>query len=273
MTYCGYRVIIINKGSNKMKKILLVVFIIFVGVGFAAAEGGAWEWKDHFASTTYGVALMPVDFSNHETELSEVLLMPGIDIRLFTGNNVTKRGGFYSGTEIGLITFLSIDEGFEDTYYGLDSGSVTYNVVNSDSFIGTVFALAKYGYRLDLGVSFFGISLGWEMGIGARIASGNFDYSAVIGDNEGSRSEGYDTSAISMMLDTAVEASVRLGTSLRFVAKLGALLTPPLIDIRSNYAGISDPTTDDNAGAIINSYDVESFPVIATGRVGFIISY
>ena len=169
--------------------------------------------------------------------------------------------------------FFSGDTEFEDTYNGLTSGSVTYNVVNSDSFIGTVFVLAKYGYRLDLGVKLFGISLGWEMGIGARIASGNFDYNADIDGNEGHRSEGYDTTAMSMILDTAVEGSVRLGTSLRFVAKLGVMLTPPFINISSVYAGITDPTSANWADEIIKSYDVESSPLITTARVGFIVSY
>lgn len=258
-----------------MKKIIIFIFLlVFTAMFLTAEENGVWDWKDNFASTTYGVALLPVEFNNNETGLSETLIMPGIDIRLFNGKNITKKGGFYTGTEIGLIMFFSGDSGFEDTYNGTASGSVTYNVTNSDSFIGTVFVLAKYGYRLDLGVKLFGLSLGWEMGIGARIASGNFDYGAEINGFEGSRSEGYETTAMSMMLDTAVEASVRLGTSLRFVVKLGALLTPPFINIDDTYAGINDPTDGgDYADIIIKSYNIESFPLIATGRIGFIVSY
>lgn len=128
----------------------------------------------NFASTTYGVAFMPVEFYNENMDTSNTVTMTGIDIRLFNGKNITNRGGFYTGTEIGLIMFFSGDEEFEDSYTdGTDT--VEYTIVNSDSFIGTVFLMAKYGYRLDLGLKLFGISLGWEMGIGARIASGNFD--------------------------------------------------------------------------------------------------
>lgn len=258
-----------------MKKMILVILIAFIGINFTFAEEGAWVWKDNFASTTYGVALMPVEFNNNDTDVSNTIIMPGIDIRLFNGKNVTKRGGFYTGTEIGLIMFFGGDAEFEDTYYGTTAGSVTYNIVNSDSFIGTVFVLAKYGYRLDLGVKLFGVSLGWEMGIGARIASGNFDYKANIGGHEVSISDGYETTAMSMILDTAVEASVRLGTNLRFVGKVGMLLTPPFVDISTSTAPASDLNTVeyDEAEEIIGRYDVEGFPVITTVRVGFIVSY
>jgi hypothetical protein len=242
-----------------------------------AEENITWDWKDNFASTTYGIALMPVNFEGAGTNTGNSIYLPGIDIRLFNGKNITKKGGFYTGTEVGLIMFFSGDGEFQATYTDdLAGDSVNYNVLNSDSFIATVFVLAKYGYRLDLGVKLFGVSLGWEMGIGARIASGNFDISANIDGNEVSRSEGYDTTAMSMILDTAVEASVRLGTNLRFVAKLGVMLTPPLV----RFDGIYDQTIDLSDGAdygeaeaIIENYEIESSPLITTARVGFIVSY
>ena len=67
-----------------MKKMILVILITFIGLSFAVAEeAGAWEWKDNFASTTYGVALLPVDFYNSSTDSYNTVMMPGIDIRLF----------------------------------------------------------------------------------------------------------------------------------------------------------------------------------------------
>ena len=260
-----------------MKKLIIFIFLLAsTSLLLTAEENSTWDWKDNASSTTYGVAVMPVTITNSETGLDETFNMPGLDIRLFNGKNITERGGFYTGTEVGLIIFLSTDEAFQDTYTGSTSGSVDYTLVNSDSFIGTVFVLAKYGYRLDLGVKLFGISLGWEMGIGARIASGNFDYhSSDIGGYEVSRSKGYETTAMSMLLDTAVEASVRLGTGFRFVGKVGVLLTPPFINLDDTYAGIGNVGTvsETDAQKILDSYKIESFPVIATARVGFIISY
>ena len=257
-----------------MKKIILVILIAFIGLSFVVAEEGAWDWKDNAASTTYGVAFMPVDFYNGNKDTSNTVMMTGIDIRLFNGKNVTNRGGFYTGTEVGVIMFFSSDAEFDDSYTDVLANTVDYNVVNSDSFIGTVFVLAKYGYRLDLGVKLFGLSLGWEMGMGARIASGNFDFSANIGGEDGSRSEGYDTTAMSMILDSAVEGSVRLGTNLRFVAKLGVMLTPPLINIDDLGTDVDVADIDSGeADGILKNYDIQSSPLITTVRVGFIVSY
>ena len=257
-----------------MKKMILVILIAFMAFSFAAAEEGFWDWKDNFASTTYGLAFMPVEFYNGNMDTSNTVLMPGIDIRLFNGKNITKKGGFYTGTEVGLIMFFSSDAEFSDSYTDANTDSVNYNIVNSDSFIGTVFVLAKYGYRLDLGIKLFGISLGAEMGIGARIASGNFDFKADIGGDNGSRSGSYDTTAMSMILDTAVEGSVRLGTSLRFVAKVGVMLTPPLINIDDlGTAVVVNPIAPGGADDILENYNVQSSPLITTARVGFIVSY
>lgn len=273
--YCCDKIIF--KENGKMKKIIIFIFLLALTSMFLTAEeNDFWDWKDNAASTTYGIALMPVDFNNVDTGSTNTIYLPGIDIRLFNGKNVTKKGGFYTGTEVGLIMFFSSDAEFNETDYGATSGAVPYTIVNSDSFIGTVFVLAKYGYRLDLGVKLFGISLGWEMGIGARIASGNFDFDADIGGQSVSISEGYDTTAMSMILDTAVEGSVRLGTSLRFVAKLGVMLTPPFINIGGIPDTVGDgidPVDYDEALSILGSYDVESSPLITTVRVGFIVSY
>ena len=51
-----------------MKKIVLLILIAFIGLSFVVAEDGAWEWKDNFASTTYGVAMMPVEFYNENMD-------------------------------------------------------------------------------------------------------------------------------------------------------------------------------------------------------------
>ena len=40
---------------------------------------------------------------------------------------------------------------------------------------GMVFALAKYGYRIDLGISAMGVSLGAELGMGIRIGNGDLE--------------------------------------------------------------------------------------------------
>jgi hypothetical protein len=259
-----------------MKKITIFIFLlVFTTLLYAAEENSTWNWKGNFASTTYGMAFMPVKFEGLDNSSSNTILMPGIDIRLFNGKNITKRGGFYSGTEVGVLIFFSSDTGFQDTYNGATTGTVTYDIINSDSFIGTVFVLGKYGYRLDLGVKLFGISLGWEMGMGVRIAVGNYDYKTSIGAVNTASSAGVATPDMTMMLDTAVEATVRVGTNLRFLARVGIILTPPFIDINGTSSPVPDVTTVDSteADTILNSYSIESSPVFATVRVGLIVSY
>jgi len=253
-----------------MKKIVLVILITFINLNFIFSAEGTWEWKENIASTTYGIALLPVNISNYDTGFNEDIFVPGIDIRVFNGKNVGKRGGFYTGVETGAIIFLPVENELTDLYAG------TSYPVNPEAFVATVFVMAKYGYRLDLGVKLFGVSLGWEMGIGARIASGSFDLKTEINGYEGSTGMGYDSSAMAMILDTAVEASVRIGPNFRFVTKLGGMLTPPLIELDAAGGSMVDPETvgaETDANNIMETYEAESAPVIITARVGFIVSY
>jgi len=173
-----------------------------------------------------------------------------------------RGGGFYTGLETGALMFFIPPDDQLSSMDGIE--------LSSDLFIGTVFLLAKYGYRMDVGFKLFGLSLGWEMGIGARIASGYYELSGDDGTNSGSIETGYDSSYMSMMLDAAVEGAIRLGPNFRFVAKVGAMLTPPLLmmdDETPDYDGGS--TSDD----FLSRFDLESEPYIITGRVGFIMNY
>jgi len=221
-----YRVYILTKECGKMKKILLLAVFFSIAGGFIfAGDTGASVWKPGVASNTYGIVLLPITITDAKGN-SQTVYLPGVDIRLFTGKNVTKRGGFYTGVETGALVFpLSLD----DQLSSMTSSSDTQVSLSTDQFIASVFLLAKYGYRLDLGFKFFGISLGAEAGIGARIASGFFTLYGNDGTVEDSLDMGYDASYMSMMLDAAVEAAIRIGPNFRLVGKLGGMLTPPYI--------------------------------------------
>lgn len=243
-----------------MKKILLLAVFFSIAGGFIfAGDTDASVWKPGVASTTYGIVLLPINITDGKGTTQTVYL-PGADIRLFTGKNVTKRGGFYTGVETGALVFpLSLD----DQLSSMTSSSDTQVSLSTDQFIASVFLLAKYGYRIDLGFKFFGISLGAEAGIGARIASGFFElYGNAGATDEASLEMGYDASYMSMMLDAALEAAIRIGPNFRLVGKLGGMLTPPYI--------MSDDST---ASGILSGFDVESEPFLLTARVGFIVSY
>lgn len=235
-----------------MKKItVLLMFFCMTGVSLFADNSNNFTWKQGVASTTYGIILLPlrIDSGNSEQEV----MLPGLDIRLFNGKNVAKRGGFYTGVETGALMFFISPDQLE---------SMDGVQLSSDLFVASVFVLAKYGYRIDIGIKLFGISLGWEMGIGARIASGFFELYGDDGTDSSSLEAGYEASYMSMMLDTAVEGAVRLGPNFRFVAKLGGMLTPPLIS-----------SSDSSASTPLNSFSFESEPYMITARAGFIMSY
>lgn len=132
-------------------------------------------------------------------------------------------GGFFAGVEVGTLFFLTPEDAasFTDNYPGANDYTVEMDLI-----LANVFLLAKYGYRLDIGISLMGISLGWEMGIGACIAQGGLDFKTQIGNDYGSNSFSSEGLGIGVMLDTAVEAAIRLGKNFRLIARLGAMLTP-----------------------------------------------
>ena len=130
--------------------------------------------------------------------------------------------------------------------------------------MANVFLLAKYGYRLDIGISLMGISLGWEMGIGACIAQGGLDFKTQIGNDYGSNSFSSEGLGIGVMLDTAVEAAIRLGKNFRLIARLGAMLTPLVFSDgdSSGFWGMTGTYTAGDADALITRYDIDQIPII-----------
>lgn len=244
-----------------MKKILaFAVLFCLAGAYLFAGDAGTSDWKQGVASTTYGIVLLPVTITDAKNN-SQTVYLPGVDVRLFTGKNITKRGGFYTGVETGALVFpLPLN----DQLTPMKSSSDTDVTLSTDQFIASVFVLAKYGYRLDLGFKFFGISLGAEAGIGARIASGFFDLTGTDGTTPDTFSIGYNASYMSMMLDAAVEAAIRIGPNFRLVGKLGGMLTPPYL--------MSD-MADSNPSGKLAGFDIESQPFLISARLGFIMSY
>lgn len=184
-------------------------------------------------------------------------------------------GGFFAGVEVGTLFFFTPEDAasFEDTY-----GAPAYDyTVEMDAILANVFLLAKYGYRLDLGISLMGISLGAEMGIGACIAQGGLDLKTEIGGYYGSNSYSSESMGIGVMLDTALEAAVRLGKNFRIIARLGAMLTPPVFSSgdTSDFwnANLGTIISGDDVSALLTRYQIDQIPVIPTFRLGFILNY
>ena len=76
------------------------------------AESPYGLWKRNFAAPTYGVAIFNarVEWNGLEATQSSFnrgdFIVPAVDIRIFRGVGVSRRGGFYTGVEVG--TFILI---------------------------------------------------------------------------------------------------------------------------------------------------------------------
>ncbi|GAG04888.1 unnamed protein product, partial [marine sediment metagenome] len=173
-----------------MKKILLVFFsLLLVAIplaAFAQDEGEEdlsdkldkllGQWKRSFASPSYGFAFFFARVEGGDygvlSDDARRFMVPAIDLRIMSGKNVSKRGGFYTGVETGVLIFMG-GEGQpfydEPDYWHYGTGTPTFGGTipinfNASMDGGLVFLMAKYGLRADLGVSLIGISLGFEMG-------------------------------------------------------------------------------------------------------------
>jgi hypothetical protein len=231
--------------------LLLTVLMVLAGP-LAAQEESAYDvegWKRRVASPTYGIAVGFLVPSDDSGELDPVP-MPGLELRIFNGMNVAKRGGFYTGYEVG--TF----------FFGTKSDTLTLNAggqVYLEGMAATVFLLSKYGYRLDLGLKAAGLSVGAELGIGGQMNIGGIDvYNADTDQSVSADSQ----IPFSVMLDAAAEGAFRFGQNFRIFARVGASLLPPMFDGSWN-----DPAS------VGEYFSITMTPVIISARLGFALNY
>lgn len=80
-----------------MKRMIVTILLVVMAASpmlFGDEEGGfLGEWKQDLASPTYGIALTALEIEGADGGYSETVWLPGIDLRLFRGVNVSKRGG------------------------------------------------------------------------------------------------------------------------------------------------------------------------------------
>jgi formylmethanofuran dehydrogenase subunit C len=213
--------------------VFAVALVLLFGIaGTVFAQDGAFEeegWKKRFASPTYGVVLAPteIEIPTSGASLEEEILVPGFEIRIFNGMNVAKRGGFYTGYEVG-VQFL-LYTGGDDYYLKSNWNEVTFgntgNYRIESIFSGTIFLLSKYGYRIDLGTAAGGLSIGPQVGIGAQMGGGSVD----IYNETNDVTESADTEMLfGPRLELSIEAAFRLGKNFRLMGLIGANVGPGL---------------------------------------------
>jgi len=223
-----------------MKKAMFLMFVVIIlavpVIGFSQTEkeleqAKSWlgQWKRNFASPTYGIALFKGSlkggyfgqpWENTIPENERDFPATAMDFRIFRGVNVSKRGGFYTGVETGVL-FLApfADISFYEPTMGED--------MHLEYTGGLVFLMAKYGLRLDIGLAIFGVSLGAELGMGGTLFSGGFNfYTGQKDDWYADYGWGTSQATMGLIMDTALEGALRLGKNFRLVTKLGFMAAP-----------------------------------------------
>jgi len=276
-----------------MKRLISIFLIIlFTGSIFQVVaeenDGGfLGKWGQSFASPSYGVAVMFVTPGDRDdfSRVMEAIPIVGIDLRIFNGTNVAKRGGFFIGYEVGAHFFPTPEEGTSISENFKDSGSNEINyTVDMNYTMSQVFLLSKYGYRLDIGFALIGLSVGIDIGIGAKLSTGNFNISSNYEDpgSYASYYWGSDEGILDLLLDANGEAAIRLGKNFRLFLKLGAMITPvhlPGGTDGSNWftnestIDTSDGVNDSELSTLLDRYSINLSPVIVSMRVGFTVSY
>jgi len=275
--------------------VLLIPVLSFAQTDKEMEQAKSWlgQWKRNFASPTYGIAIfhgqldggwnMPQQLNDSDKEFP----VTAMDLRIFKGVNVSKRGGFYTGVEAGVL-FLApfMDTTFDEPNLGEKMG-LSYNG-------GLVFLMAKYGLRIDLGISLFGVSLGAEVGMGGTLFAGGFDFYTGPKDNP-TVDEGFgsDKASMGLILDTAAEAALRLGKNFRLVGKLGVMAAPIAVsenNDRNDYifdnvngkvyyawdttqASEITPGSDEYKRAVMSQYSIHIDPFALDARVGFVLNF
>jgi len=289
-----------------MKKFLFVILTVFIisvpFISFAQTDkeiedAKSWlgQWKRNFAQPSYGLALfhgwLDGGWYGENTISDDDREFPAtaMDFRIFKGVNVSKRGGFYTGVETGVLFLAPFADvsWFEPTLQ---------EEMHLEYTGGLVFLMAKYGLRADFGIALFGLSVGLEMGMGGSLFAGGINFYTGERDNR-TADIGYGTSTANMglILDVAGETAIRLGKNFRFFAKAGVMAAPigmPRNDNRDDYNVWIDetvtnvyyawdtdlsyeltPGTDEYRRAIMSQYDIDLDPFCLAARVGFSLNF
>ena len=294
-----------------MKKAMFLVLVVMIMtvpvIGFSQTEkeleqARSWlgQWKRNFASPTYGVTLFKgrleggwYNWENAIPDEDRNFPATAMEFRIFRGVNVSKRGGFYTGVETGVL-FLApfADISFYEPTMGED--------MHLEYTGGLVFLMAKYGLRLDIGLAIFGVSLGAELGMGGTLFAGGFEfYTGSREDRFASYGWGTSMANMGLIMDTALEGALRLGKNFRLVTKLGFMGAPISVPEsrgweeysvwsdengnvvvypswavnEPNFGGITDPNDREFQRGVMSTYDVELDPFALDFRFGFVLNF
>jgi hypothetical protein len=251
------------------------------------------HWKRNFAAPAYGLALFSVDIKSgglpgvSSSLGDDTFLAPAVDLRIFRGVNVSKRGGFYTGLETGVFIFLPFSHSFTDVNVsvdetGVDTGGTLHSLGSLNFKVrpygGVVFLMAKYGLRMDVGTSKAGFGAGLELGAGGSIYAGGFDLWMGPKDNPLYEAAGTsDTTKMSLLLDASAEWAFRVGRNFRMFAKGSVIITPVVFERRAFPIIVGNGVNDTDLNVLttyaLNNYDLEFHSFVYDLRAGFIVNF
>jgi hypothetical protein len=250
------------------------------------AESPYGLWKRNFASPTYGAGFFNarVEWKGLESTQSDFnkgeYLVPVVDLRIFRGVYVSRRGGFYTGVEVGTLILVPLSsKGFSDTVivddisapYTYNSGLYDFNVEVSG---GAVFVMMKYGLRYDFGTSLLGFSVGFELGSGVALQTSGYRIVTETAEED----SGSDEIAFNLIVEPSVEFGVRMGRNFRFLAKAGVIVMPSIVQHDKMYDNsvLNDGGTNSDEDYLryaLQGYEVELGTVGFGARVGFALNF
>jgi hypothetical protein len=251
------------------------------------AESPYGLWKRNFASPTYGVTVFNarVEWKGLESTQSDFnrreFIVPAIDLRIFRGVSVSRRGGFYMGVEVGTLILIPVtSRSFSDTVivddfsapYTYNSGLFNFNVEVSG---GSVFVMMKYGLRYDFGSSLLGFSVGFELGSGAALQTSGYRIVTETAEQD----SGSDEISFNLIVEPSAEFGLRMGRNFRFLAKAGVIVMPSIVrheKMYDNYVlndGATINSDDDYLRFAIQGYDVELGSIGFDVRAGFALNF
>ena len=274
--------------------ILILPVLVFAQSDKEIEQAKSWlgQWKRNFASPSYGFALFHGRLGggwyaqNPIPDEDRKFPITALDFRIFRGVNVSKRGGFYTGVETGVLFLQNFEEiTFNEPTIG--DMHLRYNG-------GLVYLMAKYGLGIDVGISLIGITLGAEMGMGGTLFAGGFDfYTGSKDDPDVEEGYGTDAASLSLVLDVAGMAALRLGKNFRLFAKAGIMAAPISVPARKGYEeyyygydqntssygwfyawdGTLITSEDDIKRAVMSQYEVRIDAFAIDMRVGFVLNF
>jgi hypothetical protein len=283
--------------------LLALVVLSFPVSGFAQEQDPTLEetfeemlgqWKRNFTAPSYGVSLIRFKVEQKQSANivsdfgGEDFFVPAMDLRIFRGVNISKRGGFYTGVEVGVLVLLGGSETLFDSITLTDPevpGPFDYFFdydIEIEPHGESIFLMARYGYRADVGKALMGFSVGFDIGFGGALNYMGYDF--FIEDFTGTRVDagsGADEARFGIVAEASLEAAFRFGKNFRMFLKPGIMVLPVEFKKDEDFPmgpdifndGINPNSDNEYLEYAVGNYNVEMEFLLFNIRAGFSLNF